>query len=161
MSKDTPKTLILGIGNGIRGDDVIGILIARELKKDPIPGCEIKELETAGFEILDEITGYDRVIIIDAMRTEDEKQIGKIELHDLEDRQPTPTLLPSHGFDFAGLVHAWKKASPKPFPKKITFLLVKVKDVDHFREGLSDRVKGIFEGVVGEVERRIEILMRN
>ena len=43
-----PKTLILGIGNTIRGDDGVGIHLARRLREILPPHFEIKELATAG-----------------------------------------------------------------------------------------------------------------
>jgi len=149
------KTLILGIGNAIRGDDAVGLFLAREIAKDPPTGAIVRELETSGFEIIDEMAGFERVIIIDAMRTPDATQVGEALVATLDERQSTPTLLPSHGFDFASLVHTWGSAHPELIPGEILFILVKVTDVDEFREGLSAAVQGYFPGICADVRRLI------
>lgn len=146
------KILILGIGNTIRGDDVIGLLLARELAKEKRAGVEIRELETSGFEILDEMAGYEKIIIIDAMRTDKEEEIGEVVSSCLDDRVPTVTLMPSHGFDFAGLVQTFRQAQPESYQAEICFILVKVMDVDEFREGMSEVLEKRLDLVVNHVK---------
>jgi hydrogenase maturation protease len=153
------KTLLLGIGNTIRGDDVIGILLVRELCKENFQNVEIRELETAGFEVLDEMAGFDKVIILDAMRTEKEENVGKTVVCTLDEGRPTVTLLPSHGFDFASLINAYRHAMPKKFPRDIFFVLVKVTDVDTFREGLGKKLEENFFTILEEVKEHIRNIL--
>ena len=63
------NTLILGIGNLILTDDGVGIKIAQRLKEER-PELEVVETGEAGLTLLDLITGYDRLIIIDSIKTE-------------------------------------------------------------------------------------------
>ena len=65
------KTLILGMGNPILSDDGVGIRVARTLE-DRLNQQEITIAEDslAGLDLLDMLTGYDRAIIIDAIKTE-------------------------------------------------------------------------------------------
>jgi hydrogenase maturation protease len=149
------NTLIIGIGNLIRGDDAIGILLARELVKEPRAGCTIIEMESSGFEVLDMMGGYDRVIIIDAMRTDDESSIGEVVVYDYANYPSSVTILPSHGMDFTGLIKAWQKAHPAGFPEHIHFILVKVIDVDEFKEGLSQRVTKQFDEILDRVRETL------
>jgi hydrogenase maturation protease len=63
------KILLLGIGNGILCDDAVGLIAARELKcrlKDQI---DVMMTEESGLSLLDFISGYDRVIILDAIKS--------------------------------------------------------------------------------------------
>ena len=66
---ERPKTLVLGVGNEIRGDGGIGIYLARRLKKTLPRTFKIKELTTAGLDLLEAVSGFNRVILIDAIQT--------------------------------------------------------------------------------------------
>ena len=57
--------LILGLGNPILGDDSAGILAVRRVK--PRDGFEIKESYYGGMRLLEDILGYDKAIIVDAI----------------------------------------------------------------------------------------------
>jgi len=64
------KTLILGLGNSVRADDGVGLYVARSLQeKINSPDIIISESPGAGLDILELLTGYDRVILIDAIQT--------------------------------------------------------------------------------------------
>jgi len=72
------KILILGLGNTILSDDAVGIYAVRELKKlcgesvlirQVLSGLDIAELSAGGIGLLDAMTGYRRVIIIDSIQT--------------------------------------------------------------------------------------------
>ncbi len=71
MGKKRTKTLILGLGNPILSDDGVGPAVARELegKFDPKEATVI-EASLGGLNLLDLLPGHDRVIIIDAIKTE-------------------------------------------------------------------------------------------
>ena len=153
------KTLIIGIGNTIRGDDIIGILLARELKKENLEGAVVRELETAGFEILDEMMDFERVVILDAMKTSNTNQIGEVVVSSLEEGRPTVTLLPSHGFDFSGLIKAYQKAQPERIPENIKFILVKVCNVDEFREGMSPGLQELFPAILQKVRHALNRIL--
>jgi len=80
------KTIILGIGNPILGDDGIGIHIVRQLKKELQQNSHIviDEAMTGGMNLLDAIIGYDKAILIDAVILCDEK-IGDVKRFELGD----------------------------------------------------------------------------
>jgi len=64
------KTLIVGIGSTIRGDDGIGVHAVRRLKSCRLPDhVHTLEVGTGGLALLDFVEGYDRLIIIDAIVT--------------------------------------------------------------------------------------------
>ncbi|MBN2158453.1 MAG: hydrogenase maturation protease [Spirochaetes bacterium] len=68
------KILILGIGNTLRGDDGLGVYIVRHMEESGMrlpPGVELLDGGTAGFDLLGLIEGYDKIIIVDALRTDD------------------------------------------------------------------------------------------
>jgi hydrogenase maturation protease len=65
------KTVILGLGNPILTDDAVGIKIAQKLQEEN-PKLEVIETSEAGIALLDLITGYDKLIIIDSIKNEQE-----------------------------------------------------------------------------------------
>jgi len=62
------KTLILGLGNPILTDDGVGIRIAKEISKK-CKNIAVVQASAAGFRIIDEIIGYDKLIIVDSIKT--------------------------------------------------------------------------------------------
>ena len=64
------KTLILGLGNPYLSDDSAGLKVIRELEKRlSNPDISLNETSLAGINLLDYLTGYDKAIIVDAIRT--------------------------------------------------------------------------------------------
>jgi len=63
------KTLIIGLGNPILGDDGVGWVIAQNLKDqlDGNPDLEFEFLSLGGLSLMERLTGYHKVILIDAI----------------------------------------------------------------------------------------------
>ena len=63
----TPKTLIIGYGSPIRGDDAIGPLAADALMAGPLPaGVTVISRHILTAELVEDIAAADRVIFLDA-----------------------------------------------------------------------------------------------
>lgn len=63
----TIDTLVLGLGNPLRGDDGVAAAVIDWLGQRPLPGgVELLEGGTPGLEIVLMMEGYRRVIVIDA-----------------------------------------------------------------------------------------------
>ncbi|MCF7792944.1 MAG: hydrogenase maturation protease [Candidatus Cloacimonetes bacterium] len=62
------KTLVLGLGNTILSDDGVGIHIAFEIEKK-CREIDVLEASAAGFRVVDEIIGYQKLILIDSIKT--------------------------------------------------------------------------------------------
>jgi hydrogenase maturation protease len=61
------KTLVLGLGNVLMGDEGIGVHVVRALEQHPLPdGVECLDGGTGGFILLEPLENADRVILIDA-----------------------------------------------------------------------------------------------
>lgn len=71
------KTLIIGLGNPILGDDGVGWKVAQEVERrlppSPLTAGEghirIECLSLAGISLMEHIIGYQRVILIDSLNT--------------------------------------------------------------------------------------------
>ena len=61
------KTLVLGLGNVLMGDEGIGVHVVRALEKHTLPaGVECLDGGTGGFVLLGPLQNADRIILIDA-----------------------------------------------------------------------------------------------
>ena len=61
------KTLVLGLGNVLMGDEGIGVHVVRALEKHSLPaGVECLDGGTGGFVLLEPLQNADRIILIDA-----------------------------------------------------------------------------------------------
>lgn len=69
--------IIIGIGNEFRGDDAVGIIIARKLKKD-FPTLEIIEFQQTELDLIDYFKRFKSVVLIDAISSTESKK-GTIE----------------------------------------------------------------------------------
>ena len=132
------NTLILGIGNLILTDDGVGIKIAQRLKEER-PELEVVETGEAGLTLLDLITGYDRLIIIDSIKTEQGKpgQVYKLELEDLK---PAMDFSSSHGIDIATAFKLGQRLGYK-MPKSVSIYAVEMKDNTTFGERCTEEVE--------------------
>lgn len=61
------RTIVLGIGNELIGDDGAGVVAARALHGRLDRGIDVVETAECGIALLDHLIGYDRAILIDAM----------------------------------------------------------------------------------------------
>ena len=68
------KTLVLGMGNTILCDDGVGIYVvqeaAKQCRRDDV---DFADASVGGMRLLDVIVGYDRIILVDAIKTADGK----------------------------------------------------------------------------------------
>ena len=144
------KTLIYGIGNPLRTDDAVGVKVAEELKKqiknhDTI----IKSGSIDGLALLDEIIGFDRLILIDSIKTKNGKP-GDIYRIKLDPIKELPNLSVSHGINFITALKIGKKLD-HPMPKKITIYAVEIEDNTSYREDCTEKVEASIPKVVKKI----------
>ena len=61
------KTLVVGVGSDVMGDDGIGQVVVEELRKRGCP-CDLAILGTDIFRLRLHYRGHERIIIVDALR---------------------------------------------------------------------------------------------
>lgn len=107
------KTLILGMGNEILGDEGVGVHAVRALAAEPLPaGVEVLEVGTAILDVLPALEAPQRLIIIDAMQGLG--AAGSVYRTILEDCSGSPLIASMHGFDiFRVLALAGRKDLPE------------------------------------------------
>jgi len=136
------KTLILGIGNPFLGDDGIGVHITKELAREiGDENIDIEDAGTDGLNLLELVAGYDRLIVIDAIMTED-GEAGEVYRLKPEDLAGTvqPTSSPHHA-NLASTVELGKKLLPGRMPGEVIIFAVSIQEVAGFTEEMTPKVK--------------------
>lgn len=63
------KTLIIGLGNILKGDDGIGVRVAEILSQRELPaGVAVEEVGTPGIDLMNRFEGWQKVILVDAVQ---------------------------------------------------------------------------------------------
>ena len=81
MTNSQNKTLVLGLGNVLMGDEGIGVYVVRAIEQElathaPLEGVECLDGGTGGFTLLEPLENAERIILIDAAG--DENPIGTV-----------------------------------------------------------------------------------
>lgn len=147
------KTLVLGLGNDLLGDDGVGILVARKLAGKLAGHADIAETSVSGIGLLDKLVGYDRAIIIDAFVTADSPPGTIIELHS-SDLRPVANPSPH----FTGLPEmiaiAWQLQLD--FPRDFRVFGIAIRDALTVGGSLSEPVSRAVEPAAMHIQYLIQ-----
>ena len=127
------KRLVLGIGNPILGDDGIGFHVINALESNPPVGdITLCSVDVSGLSLLDYIVGYDQVIIVDAIMTQNGKP-GTVYRLGLEHFQPSKHTISPHDTD---LPTALKLGAIMQLhiPEKISIVAIEIPQVHEFSQ---------------------------
>jgi hydrogenase maturation protease len=91
------KSIVLGLGNMVFGDEGVGLRVIKELQQqNHDKNITLEGWEVAGLNMLEKLSGFDRVIVIDAIRNR-----GKAgEIRVISPREMIPTLHTGAPHDF-------------------------------------------------------------
>ncbi|MHB9154445.1 MAG: hydrogenase maturation protease [Endomicrobiales bacterium] len=146
-----PRTLIVGLGNTILGDDAVGIVVARGIyealqKRRARAGVFLAEASCAGWRLVDLLTGYAKVIIVDSIQSGRGApgECYRVERREIE----SVHLQSSHGM---GLEEAleFSRRSGQEMPEDISIYAIEVENPYEFGETMTP-----------EVERRVPDIIR-
>lgn len=147
------KTLILGVGNYLMGDEGLGVHLAQQLKQELEPGlADVIDGGTAGFQLMEYIESYPRVILIDA--TLDDKPAGTIQLIRPKFASDFPKAMSTHEIGLKDLVESLTLLDKLP---DVYLFVVSVKNIQPLSITLSPEV----EQVLPELKKRILELCQN
>lgn len=106
MINSPKKTLLLGLGNVIMGDEGVGVHVVRALEKHPLPeGVECLDGGTGGFILLEPLQQADRIYLVDA--TADENPIGTVTRTTPRFARDYPPTLTAHDIGVKDLLDAF------------------------------------------------------
>ncbi len=115
---------MLGIGNELAGDDIIGIKAVREVEEIGPSEIDYKQISTGGLQVLESILGYDKVLIVDSVETNSpNKRILKLNSKDFS----KATFLASpHDVNFPTALEIGRRTSPELMPKVIRIIGIEI-----------------------------------
>jgi hydrogenase maturation protease len=142
--------LVLGLGNAYCGDDVIGLIVARELHRELGQALEadLLELTASSFDVAERMAGYDRVILIDAL-VDEEAPVGTVRRGEIEDCRGENRL----GMHAAGLADALQLArlAGLSVPPRITVYGIVIRQPFEFSEQLSPELQAGLPDIIRRI----------
>jgi hydrogenase maturation protease len=147
------KVLILGMGNPILSDDGVGLVIARALE-GRIEGVRIETSPIIGLGLLDLVSGYERIYVIDAMCTPG-GTLGKITKIPEEGRAGTLHLFSSHGINFFELMEMGRRCG-MAMPEVGAVYGIEIGTCVAFGEGLSENLRDKVSSITNAILRDME-----
>ena len=154
------KTLILGLGNELFGDDGVGIYVVRELRKRNNFKSNIDLIETSvsGLALIDIIADYNRLIIIDTIKKEN-PEAGNIRVLELDQIRHVPGPSP-HYVSFPQIITLGRKLGLH-MPKLVRIIAVEAKNIYKLGEGLSPEIKNAIPEIINKINELIEEWEKN
>jgi hydrogenase maturation protease len=147
------KTLILGIGNILMGDEGIGVHVAQALEKTSLPNfVECLDGGTGGFNLLEPMQNAEKVILIDA--TIDGATTGKV--HRLRPRFSTdyPRTLTAHDIGLKDLLDAFYLLGKPP---DVTLFAISISPPQDLKTELSPKLQKLVPKVAEMVMKEVSI----
>lgn len=148
------RTLVLGLGNPILTDDGVGITVVRETAaRCGREDVTFAEASVGGLRLLEIISGYARVVIVDAIQTPGGRP-GTVRRLGASDPLGSLHAGSSHDLSLAGAL-ALGRALKVPLPEDtaIAIVAVEVQDVLTFSEACTPQVQ---EAIPQAVEMVLE-----
>jgi hydrogenase maturation protease len=148
------RTLILGVGSSILTDDAVGLVVAERLraKLGERDDVDFGFNEEAGFSLLEESLGYDRLVVIDSILTG--REPGAIVRVGLDDLGRTIHSNSPHGLNLA-TVMALGRSQQMDVPDEVIIFAIEAADVLTFGESLSPELSGQVDRIADEIAAEI------
>lgn len=155
------KTLVLGLGNELYGDDGIGIQVIRHLREEAqkmpardFQNVDLEECCLSGLALLDVIVGYDRLVLIDTIKRETPRR-GRIQVLGESDIRAVPGPSP-HYVSVPQTIEIGRKLGLH-MPSLIQVVAVEAKNIYSLGEGLSEEMEKNLPAIADKV---MEILRK-
>ncbi len=134
------KTIVLGVGNPILGDDGAALHVIRQLKEHPLnKKVTIDDESTGGMNLLDCMLGYEKAIIIDVVQSRQAHPgtVQRIPFHKLTSIHSCNP----HDVSLGEAITLAKKLGETRLPKEIILIAIMMKQMPlEFTESLSREI---------------------
>lgn len=144
----TENILVLGIGNVLMQDEGIGVEVINFLQQKTFSSnIHLLDGGTGGFHLLDCLSGFSVIIMIDATLNDDEE--GTIKLIEPKFSTDFPKALSAHDIGLKDLVEALILLERLP---KIYLFTISIKKFHEVKMELSDEIRNVIPLVAAKVE---------
>lgn len=137
------KTLVIGLGNPILGDDGVGWRVIEELQSkivNPKSEIELDFASLGGLSLMERMVGFERAILIDAMESA-QRPVGIVRVIPLEEL-PNPSAGHSASAHDTSLITALETGRHMGLvlPEEVFVVAIEAQQVYDFSEELSPAV---------------------
>ncbi|MFQ6037552.1 MAG: hydrogenase maturation protease [Candidatus Aminicenantales bacterium] len=156
------KTLVLGLGNDLYGDDGVGLHVIRWIEEQRKAGeaffaekndVHFEGCSLSGLSLLDVITGYERLVLIDTLKKRDPTP-GKIHILSEKDLRHIPGPSP-HYVSVPQTIEIGKNIGLK-VPNRITIIAVEAKNMYRLGEGLTPEMKKAIPEIIQTLKKLLQ-----
>ncbi len=148
------KILIAGIGNLLFSDEGIGVHVIKELEKQNLPeGVELADIGTATFELVRWMEGKDKVIIVDAVLSD--QPAGTIFKLSPQNLRAAEGKFSASLHQF-GVVEALESSALLGHRPEVVILGIVPKDYQSLGTELSDELKQSMQKIVQAILQEIK-----
>jgi hydrogenase maturation protease len=153
-----PRVLLLGLGNDILTDDAVGLHVVHELQRELAgqPSIDFRQTTEMGLALLDFITGYRAVAIVDSIQT------GKAPpgfLHELD--AASLNQLTGRTPHFVGVSEtlALGKQLGLPMPEQVKIFAIEVEDPFTLGTALTPSLQAALPAIVARIRAALQPLL--
>lgn len=133
------KTLVLGLGNPVLTDDGVGFAVVEEVRKRlPTADVTVSQASVGGLSLLELVVGYDRVVIVDAIRTPGGTP-GEVHQLSPDEFRGSIRAASTHDVDLATALELGRQLGME-IPDEMVILAIEAADVESFGEELTPSV---------------------
>jgi hydrogenase maturation protease len=146
------RILVLGLGNDLLADDAIAHLAVRELEARLAGRADVVATPLHGLALLDELTGYDAAVVLDAACT------GRHPVGEVYEIDPdTLARVQSPSPHFTGLPEMLDLARrlELPFPRRVRIVAVEVRDPYTVGGAMTPEVRAALPGLCARAEAAV------
>jgi hydrogenase maturation protease len=154
----SPRLLLLGLGNDILTDDAVGLHVVHELRRGLAghPSIDIRETTEMGLALLDFVTGYRVVVIVDSIQTGRAApgflhQLDAAALNQLTGRTP----------HFVGVSEtlALGRQLGLAMPEQVTIFAIEVEDPFTLGTAMTPALQAALPGIVARIAAVLQTLV--
>jgi hydrogenase maturation protease len=158
-----PKTLVAGLGNPILGDDGVGWRVAESVSESISSAygryqhVEVDFFALGGLSLMEQLVGYEKVIIVDSIQTLDgqQGQVYRLSLDDLPDLSTGHTTA-AHDTSLNTAMRLGRTMGAD-LPQEVAVVGIEAKHVYDFSEELSPSVAAAVPEAVNAVLELLQI----
>jgi hydrogenase maturation protease len=155
------NTRIIGLGNSILRDDGVGIHAAREIRRrlaaaDSDSSVDIVETEVAGFALMELMTGWKRIILLDCIQF-DGVEPGTVVKIDPADLHTSLRLRSVHDIDLPTVIDLSRRLG-LAMPERLVIFGIQAQDSLTFGESMTDAAE---RGMEKAVDLALEEISRS
>jgi hydrogenase maturation protease len=157
-----PRTIVLGMGNPILCDDAVGIRLAQDFRaqtQDRPDVDYVVDCSVGGLNLLDLVTGYDRLIVFDSIRGGGGPP-GTWYAMTGESFRETMNLTNVHDANFTTALELGRlMGTHLPHPENVHIFAVEISDNTLFSERMTPELEAAYGALSEEIVRRALLLL--